>query len=128
MTCLFDKKVHNSMKRRRVTEIVIEGLDMWDKTEVVRNHLATHRKSLDESPFNNQVITVFCDLSIDSLYNQASKLYQVIIVFCDPSIDSLYKQASKLYQVITVFCDPSIDILYKQASKLEYFELLRDEF
>ena len=55
MTSLVDSKVGKSLKRRKMVEVVVEGLDMWDKAEMVRGNLATHRKTLDESPFNNQV-------------------------------------------------------------------------
>ena len=37
------------------SEIAVGALDMFDKAEMVRKKLAKHRKSLDESPFNNQL-------------------------------------------------------------------------
>ena len=37
------------------TEIIVGALDMKDKAEIVRSSLAKHRKTLDESPFNNQM-------------------------------------------------------------------------
>ena len=55
MTALKDGKLSQALKRRKIVEVVVEGLDMWDKAEMVRGNLATHRKVLDESPFNNQV-------------------------------------------------------------------------
>ena len=55
MTALVDGKVGKTLRRRKVKEVTVEGLDMWDKAEMVRGNLATHRKTLDESPFNNQV-------------------------------------------------------------------------
>ncbi|KAL4232139.1 hypothetical protein ACF0H5_009714 [Mactra antiquata] len=55
ITCLKQGKYHESLMRRKVSEITVEGLDMWDKSEVVKSHLAVHSKSLDESPFNNQM-------------------------------------------------------------------------
>ena len=55
MTALKDGKLAQALKRRKIVEVVVEGLDMWDKAEMVRGNLATHRKVLDESPFNNQV-------------------------------------------------------------------------
>lgn len=55
MTALHDGKVAKALKRRKVAEVAVEGLDMWDKAEMVRGNLATHRKVLDESPFNNQM-------------------------------------------------------------------------
>ena len=43
-------------RRTQKTELIsVGGLDMFDKAEVVRQSLKQHRKSLDESPFNNQV-------------------------------------------------------------------------
>ncbi|XP_053406458.1 telomerase protein component 1-like [Mercenaria mercenaria] len=55
ITCLTQGKFHQSLRRRKVTEVTVEGLDMWDKAEVVKSHLAVHSKALDESPFNNQM-------------------------------------------------------------------------
>ena len=55
MTALADGKLAKALRRHGVKEIAVEGLDMWDKAEVVRANLGTHRKTLDESPFNNQV-------------------------------------------------------------------------
>ncbi|XP_055874450.1 telomerase protein component 1-like isoform X1 [Biomphalaria glabrata] len=49
------EKTHKSLKRLSLEEINIGGLDMWDKAELVRNTLAKHRKSLDESGFSNQM-------------------------------------------------------------------------
>ncbi|KAH3789677.1 hypothetical protein DPMN_167863 [Dreissena polymorpha] len=64
MTCQTEGKVHKSLLKRSPRELVVEALDMWDKSEVVRRHLATHRKALDESPFNNQVTKAFCKVII----------------------------------------------------------------
>ena len=36
-------------------EVMVGAMDMWDKAEMVRRTLAKHRKTLDESPFNNQL-------------------------------------------------------------------------
>ncbi|KAH9524948.1 hypothetical protein Btru_028330 [Bulinus truncatus] len=49
------EKTHKSLKRLVLDELSIGGLDMWDKAEVVRQTLAKHRKSLDESGFGNQM-------------------------------------------------------------------------
>ena len=45
------------LRKRKPTpaEVVIGALDIWDKAEMVRQSLLKHRKSLDESPFNNQM-------------------------------------------------------------------------
>ena len=53
--CQTGGKLHQSLQRRNVREVTVEALDMWDKADMVRSQLATHRKVLDESPFNNQV-------------------------------------------------------------------------
>jgi telomerase protein component 1 len=43
-------------RRAQKTELIsVGGLDMFDKAEVVRQSLKQHRKTLDESPFNNQM-------------------------------------------------------------------------
>lgn len=55
MSCQTGGKFHQSLQRYKTKELVVEALDMWDKAEMVRSHLAIHRKVLDESPFNNQV-------------------------------------------------------------------------
>lgn len=36
-------------------ELVVGALDIWDKAEMVRQKLARHRKTLEESAFNNQM-------------------------------------------------------------------------
>ena len=45
------------LKKRKLapSEVTIGALDMWDKAEMVRQSLLKHRKTLDESPFNNQM-------------------------------------------------------------------------
>lgn len=55
MSALSDGKLVKALRRRKVVEVTVESLDMWDKAEVARATLAAHRKVLDESPFNNQV-------------------------------------------------------------------------
>ena len=47
--------VSNIRKRSPLSEIVVGPLDMFDKAEMVRKKLLQHRKTLDESPFNNQM-------------------------------------------------------------------------
>ena len=44
-----------SQRSQQVTEVSVGDLDLWDKAEVARSMLSTHRKQLNESPFNNQV-------------------------------------------------------------------------
>ncbi len=46
-----------NLRRRKLppSEVVIGPLDMYDKAEMVRKKLMKHRKTLDESPFNNQM-------------------------------------------------------------------------
>ncbi|XP_052772400.1 telomerase protein component 1-like [Mya arenaria] len=55
MTCQWEGKFHKSLRQHGARELVVEALDMWDKAEVVRSHLGAHRKTLNESPFNNQM-------------------------------------------------------------------------
>ncbi|XP_050397784.2 telomerase protein component 1 [Patella vulgata] len=55
MSVLEGDKYHQSLKRLAAEEIIVTGLDMFDKSEIIRKTLATHRKTLDESPFNNQL-------------------------------------------------------------------------
>ena len=45
------------LKKRKPppSEIIVGPLDMYDKAEMVRKKLSKHRKTLDESPFNNQM-------------------------------------------------------------------------
>ena len=45
------------LKKRKPApvEVTVGAMDMWDKAEMVRRTLAKHRKTLDESPFNNQL-------------------------------------------------------------------------
>ena len=50
-----DDRCHKSLRRHNAKEIGVGGLDVFDKMEVVRTSLSAHRKSLDETPFNNQV-------------------------------------------------------------------------
>ena len=49
--------VTNLRKRKNPppVEVSIGALDMFDKAEMVRKKLQKHRKTLDESPFNNQM-------------------------------------------------------------------------
>lgn len=48
--------VANLRKRKPApAEVTIGHLDMFDKAEMVRKKLKKHRKTLDESPFNNQL-------------------------------------------------------------------------
>ena len=48
---------HNLLKRRTPvpTEVTVGSMDMSDKAQMVRQKLARHRKTLDESAFNNQL-------------------------------------------------------------------------
>ncbi|XP_033757244.1 LOW QUALITY PROTEIN: telomerase protein component 1-like [Pecten maximus] len=55
LTVLDGGKCHKSIQRHKGQEVSVGGLDMWDKADVVRTTLATHRKTLDETPFNNQL-------------------------------------------------------------------------
>ncbi|XP_021378535.1 telomerase protein component 1-like [Mizuhopecten yessoensis] len=55
LTVLDAGKCHKSLQRHKGKEVSVGGLDMWDKADVVRTTLATHRKALDEAPFNNQL-------------------------------------------------------------------------
>lgn len=55
LTAVEGGKLHSSLKRHTAMEMTVGGLDMWDKANVVRDNLATHRKALSEEPFNNQV-------------------------------------------------------------------------
>jgi telomerase protein component 1 len=64
MTSVDGDVCHQAMVRRKAAVLTVGQLDMFDKAEVVRQTLAVHRKVLDESSFNNQVIriTVICAL------------------------------------------------------------------
>ncbi len=54
--CARDGSVtYNSAQRRNPLTVAVGGLDLLDKASMVRAVLATYRKQLDESPFNNQV-------------------------------------------------------------------------
>ncbi|XP_077996822.1 telomerase protein component 1-like [Glandiceps talaboti] len=57
MSCIEDGPCHKALLRYmyKAACIKIGSLDMWDKAEMVRKSLAVHRKTLDESPFNNQM-------------------------------------------------------------------------
>eukprot|EP00731_Ephydatia_muelleri_P016594 Em0009g1018a len=48
---------HSLLKRRTPvpTEVTVGSMDMSDKAQMVRQKLARHRKTLDESAFNNQL-------------------------------------------------------------------------
>ena len=47
---------HKAMQRRQPTHITLGPLDLLDKASVVRSTLAVHRKALEETAFNNQVM------------------------------------------------------------------------
>ncbi|XP_012935535.1 telomerase protein component 1 [Aplysia californica] len=55
ISAITNEKTFKSLKRLRVDEMIVGDLDMWDKAELVRQTLAKHRKSLDESGFGNQM-------------------------------------------------------------------------
>ncbi|XP_064629950.1 telomerase protein component 1-like [Lineus longissimus] len=56
VTCLTDGDCHKALLRREGTgKMEIPSLELLDKQHVVRSHLSKHRKTLDESPFNNQM-------------------------------------------------------------------------
>lgn len=59
LTACEGKKTHKSLSRIGGVEIAIGSLDMWDKAEIVRDTLAKHRKSLNETGFGNQVCDNF---------------------------------------------------------------------
>lgn len=61
------EKTHKSLKRLGAHEIIVGGLDMWDKADLVRQTLAKHRKSLDESGFGNQVGVSACTVTLVTL-------------------------------------------------------------
>ncbi|XP_071492969.1 telomerase protein component 1-like [Diadema antillarum] len=46
---------HAAAVRRQATVVELGPLDLMDKAEVVRRTLASYHKTLDESPFNNQM-------------------------------------------------------------------------
>ena len=55
-------QLHTNLHKRKPLpiELIIGTLNEWDKGEMVRRTLARHRKSLDESPFNNQMKLLLC--------------------------------------------------------------------
>lgn len=55
ITALEGHQTHKSLKRIKAHEITVPGLQIWDKSELVRTSLAKHRKSLNESGFGNQM-------------------------------------------------------------------------
>ena len=50
---------YKALKQLRPKVISVGTLDILDKAEVIRTTLAQHRKKLDESAFNNQVLEHF---------------------------------------------------------------------
>lgn len=46
---------HQAVERLKGDVVSVGPLDMFDKAEIIRKTLATHRKALNEAPFNNQV-------------------------------------------------------------------------
>ncbi|XP_064601394.1 LOW QUALITY PROTEIN: telomerase protein component 1-like [Liolophura sinensis] len=55
LTCLEHGRCHRALEKHRVAEVNVGSLDLLDKAKVVRSTLAMHRKSLEESAFNNQM-------------------------------------------------------------------------
>ena len=62
---------HKALLRRSPSCLSLRPLDLLDKATVVRRMLAVHRKTLDESAFNNQVILIIIReyKSADSVLN-----------------------------------------------------------
>ncbi|XP_014669734.1 PREDICTED: telomerase protein component 1-like [Priapulus caudatus] len=50
-----DSDLHIVLKERRAHEVIVEHLDIWDRAKLVRQTLASHGKTLDESAFSNQM-------------------------------------------------------------------------
>ncbi|PVD30085.1 hypothetical protein C0Q70_09346 [Pomacea canaliculata] len=46
---------HQAVERLKGDVVSVGPLDMFDKAEIIRKTLATHRKALNEAPFNNQL-------------------------------------------------------------------------
>ena len=55
VSTVVDSQSHKALLRREPSTLTLGPLDLLDKAQVVRRMLAVHRKTLDESPFNNQV-------------------------------------------------------------------------
>ena len=50
-------EISTNLKKRNPppTSLTVGRMNEWDKADMVRENLSRHRKSLDESPFNNQM-------------------------------------------------------------------------
>ncbi|XP_067949967.1 telomerase protein component 1-like [Watersipora subatra] len=56
LTCTSSSTPHRCLYcKRGVIQTELRALDVLDKSELVKESLAKHRKALDESPFNNQM-------------------------------------------------------------------------
>jgi len=57
LSCREGQIAHSVLMKRQPTphQITIGALNMFDKAEMVRRSLSKHRKTLDESPFGNQM-------------------------------------------------------------------------
>ncbi|XP_022100533.1 telomerase protein component 1-like [Acanthaster planci] len=55
VSTVVDSQSHKALLRRNASTLTLGPLDLLDKATVVRRMLAVHRKTLDESPFNNQM-------------------------------------------------------------------------
>ncbi|XP_063952437.1 telomerase protein component 1-like isoform X2 [Lytechinus pictus] len=55
LSAVASSPAHAAAVRRQVSVVELGPLDLMDKAEMVRSTLAAHHKTLDESPFNNQM-------------------------------------------------------------------------
>nr|XP_054750200.1 telomerase protein component 1-like [Lytechinus pictus] len=55
LSAVASSPAHAAAVRRQASVVELGPLDLMDKAEMVRSTLAAHHKTLDESPFNNQM-------------------------------------------------------------------------